>query len=191
MKTTLFTLMVLALCLFPLQNAKGQTPEETQKAWAAYMTPSEMHKMMAEEVGTWKADMTFWMAPGAPPQESSTTAVIEMILDGRYQKGSYSGNMMGMSFNGMSLLGYDNAAEEFTTIWIDNMGTGTMVMKGTYDPATKSITFMGEMMNPATGRPIDVKEVYTFVDADTRKMEMYDTTGDKEFKSMEIVMTRK
>ena len=34
---------------------------------------------------------------------------------------------MGMPFNGLSLEGYDNAKKEFTSIWIDNMGTGTSI----------------------------------------------------------------
>jgi len=37
---------------------------------------------------------------------------------------------MGMPFEGMGLDGYDNASKEYISIWIDNMGTGIMYMKG-------------------------------------------------------------
>ena len=30
------------------------------KAWTAYATPGNPHKMMADETGTWNCDMTFW-----------------------------------------------------------------------------------------------------------------------------------
>ncbi|MBK9333372.1 MAG: DUF1579 family protein [Ignavibacteria bacterium] len=32
-------------------------------------------------------------------------------MGGRYQQGKHTGDMMGMPFEGMSLLGYDNAFE--------------------------------------------------------------------------------
>lgn len=37
------------------------------KAWMTYMTPGDMHKMLAESEGEWNEDITMWMAPGAPP----------------------------------------------------------------------------------------------------------------------------
>ena len=41
------------------------------------------------------------------------------------------------------------------------------------------------------GEKTPYRETYTFVDANTRKMEMFDTKGGKKYKSMEIVMKRK
>jgi hypothetical protein len=35
-----------------------------------------------------------------------------------------------MPFEGISTLGYDNAKKTFFSTWIDNMGTGMMVMEG-------------------------------------------------------------
>lgn len=34
------------------------------KAWIAYATPENAHKMMADETGTWNCDMTFWEKEG-------------------------------------------------------------------------------------------------------------------------------
>ncbi len=163
-----------------------------QKAWEAYMTPSEPHQMMAAEVGTWNNDMTFWMAPGAPPEKAISTAEIKMIMGGRYQESNYTGTMMGMPFEGRSTLAFDNTTKEMVSTWIDNMGTGMMVMRGTYDPETKTATFTGKAVDPMTGKEKDVREVYIIVDENTRKMEMYENgPGGAEFKNMEIVMTRK
>jgi uncharacterized protein YigE (DUF2233 family) len=76
--------------------------------------------------------------------------------------------------------------------WTDNMGTGIMHMEGDYDAAGKVIHFKGKCVDPMTGKEKTVRETFTLVDDKTRKMEMYDTdpTG-KEYKSMEIIMTRK
>lgn len=162
-----------------------------QKAWEAYMTPSESHKMLAAEEGKWKNEMTFWMGAGGEATKASSTAEIKMILGGRYQETNYKGEMMGAPFEGRATTAYDNATKEVVSTWIDNMGTGMMVMRGTYDEGTKSITSTGTMVDPFTGKERKVREIYTIVDDNTRKMEMFETVdGSEEYKSMEIVMKR-
>jgi len=162
-----------------------------QKAWMEYATPGAPHKMMAEEVGTWNCDMTFWMGPDAKPEKATSTAEIKMVLGGRYQEANYKGTMMGQPFEGKSTLAYNNASKEFTTTFIDNMGTGMMVAMGPWDDASKSMNLKGDMVNPMNGKKTPYREMYTIVDASTRKMEMFDTKDGKEYKSMEIVMKRK
>lgn len=162
-----------------------------QKAWMKYATPGDTHKMIAEEVGTWNCDMTFWMEPGAKPEKSTTTAEVKMILGGRYQEAIYKGMMMGQPFEGKATLAYNNASKEFTSTFIDNMSTGMMVGMGKYDEATKAINLKGEMVNPMNGKKTPYRETYTIVDATTRKMEMFDTKNGQEYKSMEIIMKKK
>ncbi|AXG75034.1 DUF1579 domain-containing protein [Flavobacterium arcticum] len=161
------------------------------QAWEKYMTPSEPHKMMADEVGKWDCEMTFWMAPDAPPETYKSIANIKMIMGGRYQESMYSGEMMGMPFEGRATVAYDNAANEYTSTWIDNMGTGLMVMKGKMKEGSNSMTLKGETIDPMTGKTCNMREVYTIVDENTRKMEMYDNKMGEGHKNMEIVMRRK
>lgn len=161
------------------------------KAWQEYATPGNPHKMMADEVGTWNCDMTFWYEPNGKPEKANSVAVIRMILGGRYQESDYKGTMMGQPFEGKSTLAYNNASEEYTTTFIDNMGTGMMVAMGKYDESKKSMELKGEMVNPVNGKKTPYREVYTIVDPKTRKMEMYDVKNGSEYKSMEIVMTKK
>lgn len=165
---------------------------EMQRAWEAYMTPSEVHKELAKEVGSWNNEMTFWMGPNSEPTKATSTADIEMIMDGRYQVIKYHGNMMGMPFEGRATVAYDNKTEEIISTWIDNMGTGMLVLRGKIDDSGKVFTTTGAMVDPFTGNEIAVREVYTIVDENTRKMEMYHKPQNgEEYKAMEIVMTRK
>lgn len=161
-----------------------------EKAWIAYGTPGTAHKMMADENGTWKCDMTFWMEPNGKPQKASSTAVSKMILGGRYQESNYKGMMMGQPFEGKSTLAFNNANKEYTTTFIDNMGTGMVVATGTYDEKSKSINFKGDMVNPLNGKKTPYREIYTIVDATTRKMEMFEVKKGQEYKSMEILMKK-
>lgn len=162
------------------------------KAWADYATPSKAHEMLAKDTGTWDAEMTFWMPESPEPQKATSVATYKMILDGKYQEGVFKGEMWGMAFEGRGIAAYDNASKEFITSWIDNMGTGMLVSRGQYDEASKSITFNGAMVDPVTGKGKKVKEVITYIDENTQKMEMFDMDANgKEFKSMEINSKRR
>lgn len=161
------------------------------KAWQTYATPGAPHKLMADEIGIWNCDMTFWSGPDGKPEKATSTADIKMILGGRYQEANYQGKMMGQPFVGRSTLAYNNASKEYTTTFIDNMGTGMMVAYGKYNDNTKSIELKGDMVNPMNGIKTAYRELYTIVDEKTRKMEMFDVKNGKEYKSMEIIMKKK
>ncbi len=179
------------VCFFMLAvGIKTFAQNDGMKAWQDYMTPGDVHKMIARCDGTWNEDVTFWMQPGAPATNSKATAVNTMILGGRYQQSTISGNMMGMSFEGFSLLGYDNTKKVFTSTWLDNMGTGTLTLEGTWDDVTKTITFKGLEFDPMSGKDINVKETIQLIDDNTQKFQMFMELPSGEFKSMEINSTR-
>jgi hypothetical protein len=170
------------------------TPDSAtmMKNWQDYMTPGDVHKMMAKWDGTWTGDVTMWMYPGAPEQKSTSTAVNKMVLNGLYQQSTHTGDMMGMPFNGMSTVGYDIHKKEFVSTWIDNMGSGIMMLKGPWDEATKTITLKGTMMDPGTKTDTGVRETFQIIDDNTQEMKMYVMTPDgKEFNTMNIKYTRK
>jgi hypothetical protein len=185
------TLSVMALLLLAVTTGIKAQDDAMMKAWQAYMTPGDVHKMIAKSDGAWNSEVTTWMKPGAPPEKSKSVCENKMILGGRYQQSTHKGTMMGMPFEGMSLLGYDNAKKTFTSTWIDNMGTGIMVMDGTWDDATKTINFKGKCVDPTTGKDMDVREVFKLVDDNNQFLEMYCTTEGKEMKTMEIKFSRR
>lgn len=164
------------------------------KAWMDYATPGEMQKMLAKSDGNWVGETKMWMENGSQPMMSKSEATNKMVFDGRYQMSTHKGDMMGMPFEGISIVGYDNSKKKFVSSWIDNMGTGIMNMEGIWNASTKSIEFKGKMTDPSRpGKDCNVREIYTFVDDNTQKMEMYGPNAKtgKEFKTMEINYTRK
>jgi hypothetical protein len=182
------TICIALLVLFSF-SAISQSQED-MKAMMDYMTPGEFHKMFAKWDGKWTEDLTFWMTPGAPPTKANATCVNKMILGGRYQESKHNGDMMGMPFEGLGTLGWDNARKILVSTWIDNFGTGIMYMEGSWDNATKSATLKGKTTDPATGKEIPVREIFKIVDDNTQTMEMYMTVDGKEFKSMEVTFKR-
>lgn len=163
------------------------------KAWMDYMTPNEMHKLLALSNGKWEGEETIWESENAAPMgPHKVNAEYRMILGDRYQEGIIKGNMMGMPFEGRSIMAYDNVKKKFTNTWVDNMGTGIFYSEGTYDEKSKSITLVGKMMNPSKGKEEEVRQVMVLTDDKHQAMEMYCTGKDgKEFKNMEIHFTKK
>lgn len=187
------SLFIVILLLSPYKFLTAQqedTQAEQMKIWTAYMTPGPMHEMMAKSVGDWKTINRYWMDPSGDPMVTEGTAKSEMIMGGRYQTTKTSGTVMGMPMEGMSLIGYDNATGEFTEIWIDNLGTGTSVAKGTYDENTNSINMDGTMVDPMTKSEMKFKQVLKFLDDNHQIIEMYTDNNRQEVKSMEIEFIR-
>ena len=183
-------LIITTFCFLISITAFSQTPEEME-AWQAYMTPGENHKLLASVSGEWDAVVKMWMDPNGPPQESKATTKNHMIMDGLYQRSQHTGNMMGRPFNGESITAYDNNKKRFIATWIDNLGSGILIMEGTYDTKSNAITMQGDMIDPISGNEIPVRHVLTFNNENTHTIEMYMVMGDTEMKTMEITYTRK
>ncbi|RYY40916.1 MAG: DUF1579 domain-containing protein [Chitinophagaceae bacterium] len=172
-------------------KAKPDSATQAQN-WQMYMTPGPEHRLLKEANGNWEAEVTMWMAPGAPAQTSTMSTENKMLLGDRYQQSASKGQMMGMPFEGISTVGFDNHKKKYISTWIDNMGTGMMMMEGAYDSTTKTINFAGKMIDPATGEECEERETYTVIDKDHHLLQMYakDEAG-KEFKVMQIHYRRK
>jgi hypothetical protein len=160
--------------------------------------PGEYHKMLAEQAGSWTYKVKWWMRPDAPPMESTGTTSVRAVMDGRYIISEHTGkmsmpgadgNMMDVGFQGSGTEGYDNAKKKFVASWIDNMGTGIVQMEGTYDPATKTLTYQGEEQ-PVPGVKFSFRQVVKYTDKDHHTLEFYEVHGGAEAKTMEITYTR-
>lgn len=161
--------------------------------------PGENHKFMENNmVGTWTYTVKAWMDPSAPPSEGSGVCSTKAVMGGRYfiseVKGRFSmagpdGKPKVMNFEGMATEGYDNVKKKFVASWIDNMGTMIVVMEGSFDKGTRTLTYTGEF-EPMPGMKMKAKQVVKFVSHVDRVMEWYEDRGGKEVKTMEMVYKR-
>ena len=172
--------------------AAGQMDEKAMmEAMAKYSTPGPEHKALEQFVGTWDANVKMWMAPGAPPQESTGTAENKMALGGRFLEQHYEGTFMNQPFTGMGYTGYDLYKKQYIGTWMDSMGTSIMNSTGTAD-ASGTMTFTGKMDDPVAKKTQPFKETMKVVDNDHHVFEMWSPSPDgKMFKMMEITYTRK
>lgn len=171
-------------------TALAQEPSQSEmEAWVAAASPGEHHAVLEPLIGQWQHTVTFWMAPGAPPVEVSATSEAKWILDGRYVEQSWQGSFMGMPFRGLGITGYDNVRGEYVSIWMDNMSTGPMTGRGTFDPETRTLTIEGTAADPLTGEPDKpFRSVTRFEDDGSIVDQSYTPApGGEMFQSMEIV----
>ena len=144
--------------------------------------------------GKWDFETKTWMSgPDGEPMVSPGVCEMKLIFDGRYLLSTVKGTWMGMPFEGMGIDGYDNLRQEYTSVWIDSMGTGIMTMTGHADASGKVISYEGTMSDPGTGeKHKKCSTVIRLESKDRIVMEMYDKVGTKdEYKMMEITYTRK
>jgi hypothetical protein len=115
-----------------------------------------------------------------------------MIMGGRVCQSDFHGNMMGKSFEGQAMMGYDKTKKKYWMTWVDNMSTTITSAWGTASADGKTITMLGKMDDPMSGKlDKDVRWVFKFVDENTHVMESWDEAGTpNEFKVMEISYTR-
>jgi hypothetical protein len=183
------------------EKSGGQPSESEMMAMMLELgKPGENHKMLAQGVGTWSYKAKMWMNPDAAPMESTGTAVTREVFGGRYFISEHTGKMpmpgpdgkmTDVEFKGTATEAYDNVKKKFVSTWIDNMSTGIMMSEGTYDPASKTVTYRGEMeMMP--GVKTKMRQVIKLTDKDHHSFEFFEDRGTgSEVKTMEMEYTRK
>jgi hypothetical protein len=193
----------LAIAETQTTQAAGQVEFQLPPGWtAADMeacmlagTPGEEHKKLAEAAGTWHGKTTMWMAPDTEPMPASEcTAKITPIMDGRFTKCEWSGEMPGMGpYNGFGLYGFDNVTKKYTAIWIDNHGTGIMQGEGDRSADGKVFTLTYIHSCPITKKPAEIRSVETVTGPNTKTLEMFatDPKSGKEYKMMRTELTKK
>lgn len=182
----------------PATSATSPSEAEMMKQMMEMAKLNENHKLLADMAGTWSTSVKM-MSPGEAPTTSTGTVTFKSIMNGRYVVGDHTGSMKvpgpdgkmkDFTFKGMSIDGYDNVKQKFISSWMDNTGTGIMSFEGTYDPATKTFTYTGEM-EMAPGMKTPIRSVVKVTDKNHHTFEWYENRGGQEVKTLEINYTRK
>lgn len=166
-------------------NAQNQDP------WAEYMTPSSVHTLFSQYTGSFKMEITMSMGDGKEPSIVIVDSENTMLLGGRFLELKQHGNMMGMDYQSITTLGFNNTDKKFALTTITNMGTGTLSLSGPWDEKSKSANLSGELTSPVTKNTIAVRQVVTFVGDNTILIESYDKEGDNpEKKTVQYKLVR-
>jgi hypothetical protein len=178
-------LILAALAVVSLAGvARGQEGFEPPK-------PTKEHKELESEVGTWDATVKTWIDPSGDPMESKGVETNKLMPGGLWLLSEFKGDFGGMAFEGRGQTGYDPHKKKFIGTWIDSMTNGMMVMEGTYDEKSHTMTFTGTMFDEMRKADTKFKMVSVAKDENTRVATMYTVDGGKEVKNMEITYKKR
>jgi hypothetical protein len=157
--------------------------------------PTAEHKILASDEGTWDAVIKTYMGgPDAEPAVSKGSEVYTVLPGGLWVLSQFKGEFGGMPFEGRGQFGYDPLKKKYVGTWIDSTSPNLSVLEGDYDAKTKTLTYEGDGVDPASKAKFHQKMVTTAKDDSTRVFTLYmkmAATGDKEVKFMEITYTRR
>jgi hypothetical protein len=179
----------------PQADAQPQRPQPTREQLQEMMEiwgPGENHKPLDFFVGKWDTVTKMYMGgPGSQAMESTGTTEVKWVLGKRYIQETHKGELMGMPYEGLGMIGYDNAKNLYVGSWYSNMSTEVLTYKGARDPSGKKFTYYGEMDEPMIkvfGRT--VKYVTTILSDDQYRLDVIDLHAGDDYKVIEIVYTR-
>lgn len=165
------TLSLILAFLYVGMNAQ-------QDPWAVYMTPSDTHSFLGRYAGTFKMEMTMAMGEGPKPTIIVLDSEHRMLLGGRFLEMRQHGSIMGMDYQAIMTLGYNNTDKKMALTTITNLGTGTLSLSGEWNAKSRSAVLLGQLTNPVNKKPVNIKQVVSFLDQDTILIESYDHEGD-------------
>jgi len=198
LKTAVVSLAVMVIMAIgasvPAQEAEGMENDlppgmtaEDMATWQQAITPGPEHARLAAMAGSWTFQGTFWMAPDAPPMESTGTAERTMILGGRVLVEKVKSEFQGEAFEGIAMTGFDNVSGTYWGTWADNMSTGLMVSTGTCTDG--GCEFTGTYNDPIIGGAKIVRVVMT-AEPDREVHQSFEQGPAGEFMAMQLVYTR-
>ena len=184
--------MLLLAASAGAQDKKDDKKEPSIEDYLKLAQPGPEHKRLDVLKGSWECTVKMWMDPSKPPTESKATIDRKWIMGDRYLQEDVKGEFAGMPFLGFGLTGYDNIRKKYTSMWVDNMGTGIMTSLGTYDANKKAFAFTSDEVDPFTGKAKKMRSVITVVSDDKHVLEMFEPGPDgKEIRMFELTATRK
>lgn len=152
--------------------------------------PDREHRLLASLAGKWGVKQSLWLVPGRPPKLDEGMADLAMVLNGRHLRQTLQ-VADGTNFEGLSYIGYDNAARRFFSTWMDVNFPGLVVAYGGLDGTAKAITLRGSMASAGERDPVPVREVLTIIDQDHFRYEFFETRGGTEALAVRLDYVRR
>lgn len=151
----------LGFCtLFLLVGVIGAQPPEMPK-------PGPEIEILKKAEGTWD------IVAKSPMGESKGTSVYKMELGGLWLASTVELEMVpGVKFTGRGMDSYDSNKKKYVGVWFDSMSTSPMMIEGTLDQATKTMTMVGEGPGP-DGKMIKHTMKTTWKDDDHFTFQMF------------------
>jgi hypothetical protein len=147
------------------------------------------YAVFQKDVGTWDAHVIVRPGPGQAEQVSRGVSVSRLAAGGRWLITDFRNETTG--FEGHGVYGWDPTKKKYVGTWVDNMRTSLSVSEGTWDEATRTMTYWNELTRP-DGNVMRWREVTETRDADTHVFRsLFPGPNGTEFEMMTVTYTRR
>jgi len=163
-----------------------------QKMMAA-ANPGPEHAWLHEDVGSWSGTSKSWASAGGESMSMPAGFTVDTLLGGRFTSCRYAAKSEGMpDFEGFSITGYDLAAREFQTMWIDTYGTTMMTGSGKRSADGRTIEMTFGFFCPVRGRRTTIWQQITRESPTRQSHRMWaeDLASGKKYLMMEASYER-
>ena len=151
-------------------------------------TPSAEHADLLKAAGIWHVKGRFFMAPDAPPMETTGVETVGSV-GGFWVVGRYESEFFGAPFHGRGTAGYDAWKKVYVSTWVDSMSPSMISLTGT--KVGNVLTMEGDGVDPSSGAPCRYKTVES-IEENTRVFTMYLVMPDgSDLRIMELTYTRR
>ena len=130
-------------------------PEAMKKEYEKLGQPDEHHKALEVFVGSWKVEFKSLMAD-MEAFNSTGTATFEPLMEGRFLKQDFKGEILGSPFHGIGLTGYHKTLQRYEGVWFDNGNTALSYMTGT--KTNDGWLYEGEETDPMAGQTLKIQD---------------------------------
>lgn len=104
----------LALILFA-SSLQAEDPKPVKKE--GKVAAKELFEKLC---GDWEGDCRTWFEPGKLADESKVKGKIESVLDGRFLRHTYEGQIQSKARKGEELLAFNTITQNFQSSWVDS-----------------------------------------------------------------------
>ncbi len=151
---------------------------------------SPEHARLAAMCGTWDAEMTFVLRPGAAGIPSKAISTIKPLLGGLFVEETIEGTLNGRSFTTMAWTGFNTSTKQYEATRIASTNDARIAEAGTYDDETNQFELKADY--PLAGDTWHQRTVIQQPSADTMIATSYLSFASvPEWKAVEIKYSRR
>lgn len=199
-KTLAVSALVLGMLSITLTADEGEQPAATpppadmadmMAKFKGLTDPGPHHKLLGRFLGKWETESRVFAGP-TPSAPDKGHSEFSWLMKDRWLKCEYTNTMMGMTYQGFNITGYDNFKKSYVTTMVSSMDTMMFRLEGDMDPSGNSLVMYGTMDEYLTGEHDKmVKMVWRFESESKMTLEVHDLPiGENNTKVVEVTFNK-